>query len=61
MLFNPRIISFARPVLAASLAATLAVGLSACSGSDDAVVSLPESATASLTILETSDLHANVV
>jgi 2',3'-cyclic-nucleotide 2'-phosphodiesterase/3'-nucleotidase len=61
VLFNPRIISFARPVLAASLVATLAVGLSACSGSDDAVVSLPESATASLTILETSDLHANVV
>jgi 2',3'-cyclic-nucleotide 2'-phosphodiesterase/3'-nucleotidase len=61
VLFNPSIISFARPVLAASLVATLAVGLSACSGSDDAVVSLPESATASLTILETSDLHANVV
>jgi 2',3'-cyclic-nucleotide 2'-phosphodiesterase/3'-nucleotidase len=42
--------------LALAIIATLAV-----SGSSDDDVSLPESATAQLAILETSDLHANVV
>jgi len=55
--------SLSRSVSVVALAAALAASLAACGGSDDApaVVTLPESATAQLTILETSDLHANVV
>lgn len=58
---NSKMRLFSRPVLTAAVAAALAGGLAACGDSDDAVVTLPESATAELTILETSDLHANVV
>lgn len=58
---NSKMRLFSRPVLSAAVAAALAGGLVACGDSDDAVVTLPDSATAELTILETSDLHANVV
>lgn len=43
-----------------ALAAALTVSLVACGGSDGDVT-LPESATAQLSILETTDLHANIV
>ncbi|MDD2926189.1 bifunctional 2',3'-cyclic-nucleotide 2'-phosphodiesterase/3'-nucleotidase [Rhodoferax sp.] len=50
--------SSSRSVLVTALTASLA----ACGGSDGApVVSLPELASAQLAVLETSDLHANVV
>jgi predicted small lipoprotein YifL len=42
------------------LVTALLASLAACGGTDGALT-LPESATAQLTILETSDLHANVV
>ena len=55
--------SSSRSVLAAALVTALAASLTACGGSADAPVgvTLPESATTQLTILETTDLHANVV
>lgn len=45
------------------LVTALAASLAACGGSDSApaTATLPESATAQLTVLETTDLHANVV
>ncbi|MBC7618858.1 MAG: bifunctional 2',3'-cyclic-nucleotide 2'-phosphodiesterase/3'-nucleotidase [Candidatus Saccharibacteria bacterium] len=55
--------SSTRSVLAAALVAALAASLTACGGSSNAPVgvTLAESATAQLTILGTTDLHANVV
>ena len=55
--------SSSHPVVAAALLVGLAACLTACGGSDGApaAASLPESATAQLTVLETTDLHANVV
>jgi len=52
-----------RSVMTSALAAALLTSLAACGGSDDtpAVVALPESATAQLAVLETSDLHATVL
>jgi 2',3'-cyclic-nucleotide 2'-phosphodiesterase (5'-nucleotidase family) len=54
--------SSSHPVVAAALLVGLAVSLTACGGSDGApaAASLPESATAQLTVLETTDLHFNV-
>jgi len=62
MVLSSQFNSSLRSVLAVTVA-TLVVSLAACGGSDDAptIVALPESATAQLTVLETSDLHANVV
>ena len=54
-----------RSVMSSTLAIALTASLAACGGSAEApaavAVALPESATAQLAILETSDLHANVV
>ncbi len=52
--------SLSRPGLAVALVAALAASLAACGGADN-LGTLPDSATAQLTILETTDLHANVV
>lgn len=55
--------SSARSVLAAALVTALAASFTACGGSSNSPVgvTLAESATAQLTILGTTDLHANVV
>lgn len=58
---NSKSILFSRPALTAAIAAALAGGLTACGDSDQPAAVLPESATAELAILETSDLHANLL
>jgi 2',3'-cyclic-nucleotide 2'-phosphodiesterase/3'-nucleotidase len=60
MVLNAKFTPLSRSVISVALATALAGGLAACGGSDNAVT-LPESATAQLTILETTDLHANLV
>jgi 2',3'-cyclic-nucleotide 2'-phosphodiesterase/3'-nucleotidase len=54
--YPPRAI---RPALALALATVLSFNLAACGGSNNDAP--PESATAQLAVLETSDLHANVM